>query len=243
VKKNFLMILSIMAGVGASMFAVYSAAKRIALAAGSNLERLQALYALRKAIGEKDADAFESAAKSAKSGGMSEEEIQEEAVALEVALGYKCAGAVVDLTNKTGGGVYERLVAQVKDYMDANPTINPEAPYCRARRTLAFAEGVAKRRIRTLQEWETPESQAVIHGYEHEGRRVKQLYNSRRRTVEFAVDAQKRREENISRMLVSAPGYCVGSVPKTSGTIPDAKWGKVQDRWEEGEAEGDSESD
>jgi hypothetical protein len=54
--------------------------------------------------------------------------------------------------------------------------------------------------------------------------RALQIYDSNRRTVEFAIQASGEREERLKKLIKAGSGLCFGSKPKRPGFVADASY-------------------
>lgn len=200
VKQNYVMVISVVIGVCTSFLAVWAALQRAADAVGMNWERLQALSDMNKAIADNDMKAFaDAAAKAEAEGYLEAEELDEQWVKAETAFDLPCSRPYVALpvANEAEEG-QEEILARLER------SAAGESRYSDGLRTISFAIEAASKREQFLRAAETLESAAFKRGVHHEGSHTKHEYDSRRRTVEFAVRAQEEREKRIQAMLVDA---------------------------------------
>mmetsp|Transcript_88021 Transcript_88021/g.156082 ORF Transcript_88021/g.156082 Transcript_88021/m.156082 type:complete len:671 (+) Transcript_88021:1-2013(+) len=216
VKKNYVMICSVVVGVITSAKAIVDAGRRAAAAVGTNFEYLKAASDMQTGLEKKDAKVFFEAYDVAEKSGANLDMLLERAEEAERVFEFKAAALV------------HRIEAQAQETVPpANLLQNAQAAskedsYVRRRRTMQFAQRAAKRRQRELTSLEGPDSGAVKAGVHSEGRHSWRTYVSRRRTVEFAVQSQEEREKRLLALVREGTGCCWGSRPKKPGEMADA---------------------
>lgn len=197
VKRNYIMMISVVIGVATSFLAVSAALKRAAEAAGTNWERLQALGTMNRALNDGDMKAFSNAAATAEADKtVDADEIHSQWAKAEVQFDLPCGRRFFHTTNETPSDQIRSLLER--------PQQN-ESHYGDACRTVTFAKEAAEAREAFWKKAEAIESSPFKRGEHHEARYIKKVYESQRRTVEWAIQMQEEREARIQAMLVDAP--------------------------------------
>jgi len=216
VKRNYVMIISIGLGIFTSAMAIHSASKRLALAAGTQIDLLRAQSHMQAALEAKDEQAYWLALQQAEETGGDPETLLFEAERAEETFEY--ASTVL---GKFSSDDDQEPGDRVKSFWVSEA---PEDRYAHRRRSEKWALQAAVARQEKLKISESKDCAAYVRGDYGEGRHTKSLYDSRRRSVDFAVQAAQLREARIPAMLVpGGSGTCVkGSRPKAPGEKPDA---------------------
>lgn len=213
VKKNYVMIVSVLIGVATSCLAVLAAMKRAAEAAGTNWERLQSLATMNKALASDNFKGFATAAAAAEADNILDaDELHAQWVKAEDAFDLPCGRKYIPI-----GGAPLEPTDEVRQALERSVAEGGSGKYSDSLRSVEFAQEAAAKRGDFLRELETPGCAAIKRGVHHEARHTKGIYDSQRRTVEFAIQAQEEREKRIQAMLVDAPGFCIGSTSPPPG--------------------------
>lgn len=234
VKKNAIMLISIGIGACTSIMAVYNAAKRAAGAMGTSWHLLKVKRDLNRAIDTCDAVAFEDLVSRWSNGSQGTEpglpvELSSTVARGERMLQYLCAKPYrVHLFAPQNPALAVRLdTEQPEAWHLIQPSTCKDTAESGRRRTVEEAAKAALNRQKALEALEaSANSSARRRGVWHEARHVAKVYNSQRRSVDFAITASQQREERFSAMVKAGPGLCHGALPAASlgARLPDASW-------------------
>lgn len=222
VKKNYLVIISIIVSVACSVQAVYFALKRAADASGTNWEQLKAIQGMEDALNRDNLDMFSRSSLDAETHGLEKDDLE---------AWWKKAGEKFNLPSYQMVCIMGAVATEDQTKIAAleRSAVGHE-PYYTRRRPDNFGTEAAQARRRALRALETKESSAYKRGVLHEARYIQTDFDQRRRTVEWAIKQSRDRESRIQKMIVDAPGYCVGSVPGPKKKSNDVS-GEVQNVW------------
>eukprot|EP00929_Paragymnodinium_shiwhaense_P058325 TRINITY_DN29199_c0_g1_i2.p1 TRINITY_DN29199_c0_g1~~TRINITY_DN29199_c0_g1_i2.p1 ORF type:complete len:675 (-),score=166.45 TRINITY_DN29199_c0_g1_i2:127-2151(-) len=233
VKRNPVMILSIVIGICTSAAAIYAAFRRVAFAVGTNLKSLEAISEMQKCMDQEDEKGFFKAYEKAVKSGANTDLLEEKCFLAEEKFKFLSTDSLPRvMANKKNPSSALRKAADGADKEDA---------YYRRRQSLEFALRAAKRRSKERKQAEKDLFEenpardcAKKRGTHDECRHVCHIYAEERswRTMAYAKKAQNEREARLKTMVKAGDGICHGSRPKKSGERADARcpkeWSQVE---------------